>query len=487
MNNRNRTITIIKEYSLIFKLIRNDNIENQLIKILNDNEIGELFYNKIWKNKYLRKNISNQLLKGMVERIGENEKTFLDIKALNKYKNKNLLKSIIILDNMEPSTIKLPKSITKLSLPNFKRYLREGYFESESITELNLLGYNEQLSYGSIPNSVKTIRFSIFNQTIEQDCLPEQLETLEFGLLFNQPIVEYSIPQSLTLLKFGHSFNQSLENANLSATCITTLIFGNNFNQQIQIGQLPSQLKTLYFGNSWSQPIIAGSFGQSITDLTFSKFNHPISPGDLPCSLLKLTFKSNFNQNLLPNSIPNSVVDLFLGASFDKPLIEGSIPNSCTSLSITGIFNQMLQSDSIPKSITSLELGYCFDQSLENANLSSTSITSLILGDRYNQSINKGYLPNNLKYLKLGAEFNKPLIVGSMDSIKKLRLGYKFNQDIPINVIPLVESLELGSSFNKKLDTFIIPSVKSLTICNRLYDHIIQENDLPNVKELIFL
>jgi hypothetical protein len=84
-------------------------------------------------------------------------------------------------------------------------------------------------------------------------------------------------------------------------------------------------------------------------------FKQPLSPGDIPDSVTRLTFGYFFDQPLSPGVIPNSVTHLTFGTVFNQPLSPGDIPGSVTHLKFGDEFFQTLSPGVIPGSVTHLK------------------------------------------------------------------------------------------------------------------------------------
>ncbi|KAF2072430.1 hypothetical protein CYY_006265 [Polysphondylium violaceum] len=143
---------------------------------------------------------------------------------------------------------------------------------------------------------IKSICFDdVFDQLLLPGCLPNTLESIEFGS-YNRPIKKEVFPKSLKRILFHKSFNQAID-------CML----------------LPNSLTELHLGESFNQPIDKKSFPNSLTTLAFGKgFDQELSQDMLPNSLTKLSFGSFYHNNLL-NWLPSSVTDLSVGNLEEPP------------------------------------------------------------------------------------------------------------------------------------------------------------------------
>ncbi len=269
-------------------------------------------------------------------------------------------------------------------------------------------------------------------------------------------------------------------------------------------------------------------FGNRLTDnpiyytnyigfLTFNNdFNQPISKQiiDIIKTNKNIQFGFAFNQPV--KNLPNTIEKLFFDCKFNQPL--DLLPEGIKSLGVGRDFNQSLYS--LPKSIISIEYRSTFDLDLTilpiqlkrliilNSNIDSDydclpdDLEHLSLPDEFNCELKK--LPSNLKILKLGNKFNKPIdliqklnsfgkeslemivfseyskfsqpIVRLSSNLKVLIFGDEFSQEL--NCLPIgLKVLRLGKKFNYPLDNLPC-SLDELVIGSSLFNHPI--NNLPD-------
>jgi len=147
----------------------------------------------------------------------------------------------------------------------------------------------------------KNDKYSIFNQKIKENVLPDSLHTIKFGFSFNQEIKENVLPDSLHTIKFGFSFNQEIKE-NVLPDSLQTLTFGRRFNKEIKENVLPDTLHTLTLGCYFNQEIKENVLPDSLHTLTFGIcFNQEIEENVLPKSIKKIGLYSHCN---LINNLP---------------------------------------------------------------------------------------------------------------------------------------------------------------------------------------
>ncbi|KAM9986906.1 hypothetical protein ACTFIY_011319 [Dictyostelium cf. discoideum] len=174
----------------------------------------------------------------------------------------------------------LPKSTRILSLENlisvdfgeyFNRPLFSNMFSfSKSITTIIFgKGFTQQIAPG-VFNHLKTLKFGDhFNSRILKNELPQSLTCLDLGG-YNIPLDFGMFPNSLTSLTF-HWFNKPIE-IGIFPSSIESLNLGWNFNQIIKPGIFPKNLKYLdIYNSSFKQDLsIDGILPQSFKNLTIS-------------------------------------------------------------------------------------------------------------------------------------------------------------------------------------------------------------------------
>jgi hypothetical protein len=165
-----------------------------------------------------------------------------------------------------------------------------------------------------------------------------------------------------------------------------------------------------------------------------------------------------------------------------------------TKIRFSNIFNEPLNeyiNIIEKKNLTNLEFGECFDQPIDNLQISffqekkkfinrrnkpwyikycnlPNCLKYIEFGEEFNQPINN--LPNCLKYLELGHDFNQPInnlpntltylvfgdsfnqLIGNLpNSLTHLNVGFTFNKQI-LNLPKNIKHLELGYQFNQPID-----------------------------------
>lgn len=174
--------------------------------------------------------------------------------------------------------------LTYKSSPNSDRIV------PDSVHILEYYG-NKNLSYATIPNSVKTIIFKYYDYMECNGGYP-----ISHIRSYNSPLNKNYLPEFYEYLDLGPQFDQIIE-PGVFPDSLKTLVFSPQFNQIIEPGVFPDSLKTLVFGKL---------------------FDQEIEPGVLPTSLLELSFRGNYNKLFKVGSIPRFVKNLIINSFVEK-------------------------------------------------------------------------------------------------------------------------------------------------------------------------
>lgn len=298
--------------------------------------------------------------------------------------------------------------------------------------------FNKSLK--AIPENVNCLKFSnVFNGSLE--LLPNSIMSLDlYSSSFN--IMSYEqFPKHLKILKL--SSRCSIINKNVIPKSVLELRCHSL--KRIEPGSIDN-VEQLTFLDERTQNLDYFPKGLKKLKLitTFSRIGNVKFPETL--EFLQLTIHQNSGSRSLNGIIPDSVKILYLILD-GSCILQGSIPYSVTELHIQTKTSISLN-NVIPDSVQKLYLNGLF-YNLENA--IPNSIKELTFGDDFNQPIND-LIPNSVEILKFGNHFNKEVKGHLPNSIKHLSLGNFFNQPIdgciPNNLI----SLKFGSQFNNPLD-----------------------------------
>lgn len=237
---------------------------------------------------------------------------------------------------------------------------------------------------------------------------------------------------------------------------IETLTINFNLKKNNFFENIPSRIKVLRLMNTFNYPI--DNLPDSIIQLEISgKFNHTINR--LPNNLTHLIFNShahndmqneitNFPPNLinlqLPDNkinidnLPQNLIHLNVGCSVDS---LDKLPEKITHLTI----RSNCPVDNLPESVKYLEFGYNFNQPVDNL---PRNIVKLTFGGRFNQQVNN--LPYGLVDLEFGLYFNQS-IDNLPCNVKTLKLGNGFKKEITSLPVKL-EYISFDSCYLHKLD-----------------------------------
>jgi len=182
--------------------------------------------------------------------------------------------------------------------------------------------------------------------------------------------------------------------------------------------------------------------------------------------------------------IPNKIIGLKL--CYDDNFVVSNIffPPTLSTLIVDSKSN--IPTFEIPNTVK------CLTFVNHNPDIIPQNVKKLTLGYNYNKII---LLPPNLKYLKFGDRFNRPIKICTDDkidtyqyipkSVTTLIFGAKFNQSIQ-NAIPVgITRLEFGNDFNQSITNAIPLSLKYLTFgreFNQPIEHCFPSSTTPTGK-----
>jgi len=317
-----------------------------------------------------------------------------------------------------------------------------------------------------------------FNEPLSN--IPENVTTIELGMMFDREIRRGDLPEGLRKLRLGHSFNQPMS----LPDSVEELSLGTRFNRVMDF-PLPRNLTVLKFGERFNSNIMEGVLPKNLRELSFGMmFNVELTPGVLPRNLEYLDLGTSYKHRLIAGALPPKLKTLILSFSYNEPIDEGVLPNGLLEIQFGEKFNRPLGRGVLPRSLRKLKFGYDFDQSLKRI----PNVTELHLGDGYNRILKRGDIPDSVKILSLGFEYNRVISPGVLpENIEELTFG-KYSERLLVGSIPgSVRNLNLGISYNHALTPGILPTgIKRLVLSN-LYSHIILKGHIPDgVEELVF-
>ncbi len=253
------------------------------------------------------------------------------------------LQSLVFGNVVCQGEIKLPETLKVLTFAGDNCSIEDATFRfPEGLEHLEFMNemYADNVQVlSSLPQGLKSLSFSSFNEPVGDLKFPERLEFLDLGDDFNQPVSQLHLPPGLLELEFGYSFNQPVDDL-----------------------KLPQSLQKLKMGKSFNQPLDGIKLPNGIKSITLFDFNQDISNVQFPYYLERLDLGVEFNQSLDQVHFPDTFTELILSTKFDQPI--NRLPKSLKRLVLNDTFNRPLAE--LPPLLESLHLGksFCFCQSL---------------------------------------------------------------------------------------------------------------------------
>ncbi|EAL63018.1 hypothetical protein DDB_G0288793 [Dictyostelium discoideum AX4] len=230
----------------------------------------------------------------------------------------------------------LPKTIKNLTITDSR------------FPPLLTFGRNMKLYKGLLPNGITHLQLLAKKMTILPFAIPDTVEYLLIDkILTHYPILSnYQLPKSLKKLDIVPSTSKFIIEQNALSDLNQLLSFSvlsfydtdfvpSCWNHKIDIGFFPQSITSIDFGQHFNQPLTKdhiGLFPNSLKELTFGFYNHPIPIGLLPNQLKTLNFINGFNQIIEIGSLPSSLTFLNLSLSYKKSILPNALPSSIIHL-----------------------------------------------------------------------------------------------------------------------------------------------------------
>eukprot|EP01132_Coremiostelium_polycephalum_P000930 gene930-1174_t len=301
----------------------------------------------------------------------------------------------------------IPENVVYLEFKHFNQAIPVGALP-KNLVHLNFGPmFNRTLDDGAIPESVRILNFgNNFNSEIGS--LPERLEHLSFGPIFDNKIKHHLLPKGLKYFKSGKKIMESIP-----ATVKELVLKDSNF-LDFKPGYIPSSVTKLKLLIPTGNPFIC-SIPEGVVELTLygtlpSISTDEVMEYEILSKLIPTTVKE---LSLFTTSEPvNGKILKYLPVSLTRlhieilpcPLKKGQLPSSLISLTFGSESDSPLEPGVLPEGLEELVLGFNFNKSLSLGSIPQ-SVTSLTFGDNFNQAIPKGIIPEGIKKLELGTNF----------------------------------------------------------------------------------
>ncbi|KAF2071380.1 hypothetical protein CYY_007296 [Polysphondylium violaceum] len=475
-----------------------------------------LFIKDIFRSKYLRNNIRNQLLHdktikvslSFIEKEYEtlsklnctafNIKIHLLIKSIDQYQlyinspYRHLVNSIqfckfkVSEDQLLESLDLLPLEITDLDISVVDLPVNSSFSNNSALKRLKIR-LSKELKIESLPKDLNVLQLKSYNHRIPRLLFEmKQLKTLaititnlentNFSDLYQPVNSDIRVELKLKLDTFINIDNfENIKNMNLTnlyifnidevkfkpgdlPTTITTLKM--SYYDVIEPGIIPNSVTDFELLNFCSTPL-QGSLPDSITILRLLEYHGSIDIGVLPKSLTHLE-SLFFNQPLKVGSLPNSLKHLALDC-FNQPILPGLLPNSLTHIGLKSI-NQELKGI-LPISCQQLDIsGSKFPLTMD---VLPFNLTKLTINQKSIEYIN---LPNSITDLIVYG-YDESISLDSFNSnLKKLEL-FSTLKALQKPLPESIQLLELNGIHLTSVSNQVIPkSLEKLIINNTRFD-----------------
>ncbi|GAM28307.1 hypothetical protein SAMD00019534_114830 [Acytostelium subglobosum LB1] len=330
---------------------------------------------------------------------------------------------------------------------------------------------------GTLPSTLTRLEMGdSFSAEINANTFPKSLLELSLGFIFDRHIAPGTLPSSITVLRFGAHFSQQLEAGSLPP-CLVKLILGHEYRHGIKRGLLPKTLQYLDLGQDFQVPHSNPNLTRDM--FSFNRVKREIEDGALPEGLTYLGLDDNW---AIPTVLPSSIklmrvgsvrydhewYDRTLPGTFEgmewnynsaatRNLVKGVAYLPLTCLHMSSIDHQ-IKPGMLPDTLKVLSLGYQFDKALVAGALPS-SLTSFDMGCVFEHPIRPGDLPASLRRLVMSDLFNMKMLPGSLPpSLTELILGRCFDCKLDVGVLPpSLTKLIFGNNYDMSIGVGVLP------------------------------
>ncbi|EAL62976.1 hypothetical protein DDB_G0288905 [Dictyostelium discoideum AX4] len=434
---------------------------NHFIDNNNYDENNEKLFWKVYKNKYLLKNIwKHARLFGNVYYL--TKYIYFEQDSLLNYPYWSYITVIALVGEFNyPLKKILPPYITRLTLREYSNNNDDG---DQSLPDtINNLTIMDKLPTNSgnnkskliIPKSVVRLVFGgRFNQVIPIGFIVPTIKYLKFCYSFDQEIKPFVLPSTLLHIQFGSKWNKYLEfNYNLPMG-LKTLILGSNYNGTIN-GPIPNSLELIHlpwyhldnihkninlFKNINSNSLIYIGTELIKSKNIFSYFkdlenNNNKEDEDEEENEINIENLNEINKLIIASKIenlptiwPKSIKELTIINEISNG-INGKIPQTIEKLIFfsreflsTRFFNSKLLSNDLPDTIKILDLGIQIKVPSKLPNLKELYFNPNLMDS---SSFNLSLLPSSLEILKNNNQnqfypISKKLLKNHFKNLKQL-------------------------------------------------------------------
>lgn len=447
--------------------------ELECIEYLNFKNVNHVSYECIYKKYDIDDYIEKKKVRKLKDVRNDDLKEYHNLLSISFRNSFNEDVSTLYLPNTVTKLVfgqEFNKGITNLNLSNLS-YIRFGGEFNNSVPTLPdtlthlIFGFNFNKNINNLPKNIIHLEFGCrFNKKISLQSL-NKLETLCIGMNFRQKVklpnsikhLEWDcnielpkLPTTLTQLELGFDFNKKLPNPLPSE--LTHLTLGLQFEHFIEsfpdkltyltvastkskISELPCGLQILEWLSESNIPKLPNAL---IELKTGHYFNEKIELQPLN-NLRHLEFGHRFNQNV--DDLSHNITHLEFGCMFNQKL--SFLPNKLTKLVLGDSYNKKIPP--IPDTLIHLEFGKNYNQKLP---LLSPALEILIFGDDYDHYI--PIFPPKLKVLIFGKRFNQEINCSALSDLTMLAFGQCFNSK-SIRLPNNLKELKFGDNFNKNI------------------------------------
>jgi hypothetical protein len=346
-------------------------------------------------------------------------------------------------------------------------------------------------------NRFKKLETLVFDETFNENIpkFPKNIKCIKFTTSYNTKLLPNSIPLTVKEIIFGERYNTVIDLSVLPPT-LEKLTFGQKYNQKFIKDALPTHLQELILGVNYNK-LFENTLPNNLILLKINGcYNMSFRRGDLPKSLKTLHITGNFNQTL--QELPNGLEELIFNGEYScfNNDIKTKLPRSLKYLDLGNAFNKRIRFGILPDNLHTLKFGDSFTQQINRGTLSQ-NLHTLIFGRNFNKVIEYdiinnnmvSYLPEFLQVLKFGNLYNQ-IIYTLPPNLVILEFGKQYNQDIGLNILPnTLRELVFGDDFNSQIGvsakTGMLPRALIKLQFGKGYKQVLNTKIIPEDTKLI--
>ncbi|EGC33998.1 hypothetical protein DICPUDRAFT_153870 [Dictyostelium purpureum] len=467
--------------------INNNNSNNRDINNNSYNEVINILFYKVWKNKYLKNIILGFMLDLSIKYKVNQDKEFKDTQEFINFQEKEYLSNVcisfqssdLVLTQKNIKSINycnsiydgpghyksldvinsiknIPQWLTSVELPSgFDIRLLEGLDQLESLKIINFSFNQFKIEKNILQDSITKLSLVNYESVINREWVPSNLKKLDLKYSELYRVQVDSLPDSLTDLSLYSNKHQFDFNSRFFTKNLVSLKIHNFSNFEIEPSfQFPETLTSLHIGINELPRGFKFPKGMEHLFLTLSKVVNPKKTAKIFSKLvnlvelkLEILMEADLSQSsddaydisILPRGLKILELGNTFGVLFNEPLLPNQLPPSLEHLefingpysAFSNKFMPLSQDNIFPASLTQVYFDSGFNQSIgTNAFPKNGKLKELAFGEGFNKVIDQYNIPPSLERLIISNEnyHHIPIIVNNPNLTIQFERGIEFKE-----------------------------------------------------------